>query len=520
MNLGPLDMLVLVAYFAAILAVGWWFGRSERTTHDYFLGGRRQHWIVVGLSIIATEVSAITFVIVPSLSFRDDWWYLQMYVGAFVGRMIIVLVLLPAFYGGNVTTVYEYLGQRFGPWTRTTASLMFFASRIVGSGIRLLAASLAIALVFDWPLPWVIIGAASVAVAYTTFGGIKAIIWTDALQACVFIGGGIALVVFLANAIPGGITEAFTMLDDSDKLRVFTFSSNPDRWWLWEPNNTKVFWVLMINATVQNVAALGTDQDLTQRMLTCPDLRRGQRSLIFNAILGLPVVGLFLLIGSLMFAYYAQPGIAAPPADVPPDEVFSYFLSHALPVGTGLKGLLAAGIFAAAMSSLDSALGALSSSAVTDFYRPFIKKDASERHYLRAARFFVFGFGIVLVSVALAFIGNRDLLEAVFGWAGLIFGGMLGVFLLGAITRTRGRDRMNTAAMVSSVAIVALIKWWQDQYGALPSPWGPWHIAWPWWVVIGTFWTFGVAVCFQTPAAVEGSAVRRVHRSRSSYISE
>jgi Na+/proline symporter len=197
MTLAWPDLLVLGTYFAAILVVGFWSGRTERDTHDYFLGGKRQPWLIVGLSIVATEVSALTFINVPADSFLGDWNYLQMYAGAFLGRVVIVLLLLPAFYGGAVTTVYEYLGQRFGSWTRTTASLMFVASRIVGSGIRLLAASLAIATVFHWPLEWVVLGAAGIAIAYTTFGGIKAIIWTDALQALVFLGGGLAVLVFL-----------------------------------------------------------------------------------------------------------------------------------------------------------------------------------------------------------------------------------------------------------------------------------------------------------------------------------
>ncbi len=203
MNMGFLDYAVLGIYFAAILLAGLWFGRGERNTKDFFLGGRKQHWLMVGVSIIATEVSALTFLIVAGRSFSGDWWYLQLYAGAFIGRMLIILIFLPAFYGHSITTVYEYLGNRFGPWTRATASMMFFASRIVGSSIRLLAASLAIALVFDWPVVWVVIGSAGLAILYTTFGGIKAIIYTDFIQACVFLGGALAVVIFLFYAIPG-----------------------------------------------------------------------------------------------------------------------------------------------------------------------------------------------------------------------------------------------------------------------------------------------------------------------------
>ena len=213
---------------------------------------------MVGLSIVATEVSALTFIGVPAEAFRGNWTYLQMYVGSFVGRMLIVFLLLPAFYASPVTTIYEYLGDRFGPWTRTTAASMFILSRLFGSGIRLLIASLAIAVVFDWPLPWVVAGSALVAIVYTTLGGIKAIIWTDALQAFVFVAAGVAAAVWLFVETPGSWTDNLSQAYQADKLRVFV--------WDWHPNNEKAFGVLMIHAMVLTMASMGADQDLTQRM--------------------------------------------------------------------------------------------------------------------------------------------------------------------------------------------------------------------------------------------------------------
>ena len=320
MGLGLLDHLVLAGYFAAILAIGWWFGREERSTDDFFLGGRKQHWLVVALSILATELSALTFVGVPADSYRGDWTYLQMYAGALLGRILIAYLLLPAFYGSSVTTVYQYLGERFGPATRTTASLLFFVSRLLGSGIRLLAASLAISVVFGWDLNSVILGAAAVAVAYTAVGGIKAIIWTDAFQTLVFLGGAVVVVVFLLGHLPGGPQEALALARDQGKLQVFHFQGS------W--NGDKLFWVLMIHATLQNMAALGTDQDLTQRMLTCPDLKRGQRSLLVNAVIGLPTVCLFLLIGSLLYLYYQANPDLKPPTDVLDHKDRIFLLLH------------------------------------------------------------------------------------------------------------------------------------------------------------------------------------------------
>lgn len=483
MGLHSLDWAVLGVYFAAILGIGLWFGRGERSTHDYFLGARRQHWFVVGLSIIATEVSALTFIVVPGEAFRGDWTYLQMYAGAFIGRVLIVFLLLPAFYGSAVTTVYEYLGRRFGPCTRATTSVMFFASRIVGSGFRLLAASLAITIVFGWPLTWVVIGVVAVAIAYTTFGGIKAIIWTDAFQAIIFVVGGLTAVGILFLVTPGSWMENLGSAYEAGKLHTFT--------WDWHPNNDKAFWVLLIHATVFSMAAMGTDQDLTQRMLTCPDLRRSQRSLMFNAFAGLPIVCLFLLIGALLFVYYQAQGNDALPAEIRTikDRVFPYFIAHALP--SGFKGLLVAGIFAACMSSLDSALGALSSTAVTDFYRPYIRTKGDDRHYLLVARMFTFLFGILLAVVALAFAESHDLLWEVFRWVSLIFGGMLGVFVLGVTTKKRGNDKVNVIAMLSSVALLAALKLWQEHYEVE-------YIAWPWWIVLGTAWTFAFGACWRT----------------------
>jgi SSS family transporter len=481
--MGAADLTVLFLYFAVIAMVGLWAGRREKSTEDYFLGGRQQHWLPVALSIVATEVSALTFIMVPQDSFDGDWNYLQMYVGSFIGRVLIVLFLLPAFYGGAVTTVYEYLGQRFGLATRTTASLFFLTSRVIGSGIRLLAASMAIAIVFDWPLVWVIVISAGIATAYTTFGGIKAIIWTDVLQALIFLGAGVVAVLLLLDAAPGSWSQNLQGAYEAGKFHTFTLEGGP--------NCEKLFWLLVVSATFQNMAALGTDQDLTQRMLTCSDLRRGQRALMFNAVVGLPVVCLFLLVGTLLSVFYAGGSAVPVGEDGTAPSVFPYFIANGLPVGVGLKGFFVVAIFAAAMSSVDSALGAISSTAVTDLYRVFVRPSASEKHYVLVARCVTFLAGVTVAAVAIAFSSHDDLLWETFRWVGLIFGGMLGVFLLGVLTRGRGGDAGNVAAMLSSVAMLAGIKWHQAHFNVV-------YVAWPWWVVVGTVWTFGMGAMFRS----------------------
>lgn len=537
------DIIVLSLYFVVSLAIGLWFGRGEKNTHDFFLGGRRQHWLLASISIIATEVSAVTLIAVPAEAFRGDWTYLQAYAGSFIGRILIVYLLLPAFYGGAVTTVYEYLGQRFGPWTRTTASLLFFVSRILGSGIRLLVAALALSEVFGWNLTMVVVGATTVAMIYATFGGIKAILWTDLFQAALFIVGAFVTVGLLLAAIPGDWSTNLSAAYQSGKTNVFTLSGG------W--NNEKLFWLLTLSTLFTTMAAMGTDQDLTQRMLTCPDLRRGQRSLLFNAFASFPIPCVYLLIGTLLYQYYS--GL---PADALPlriqeksDRVFPFFIATALPPNTGLRGLLVASIFAASMSSLASALGALASTAVTDIYRPWrsnradaripsrfgrggnpIPSDASaslrarrgsddgtassqarlgsaadEKHYLLVARLSTLFFGVALIFVALAFQHQDKLLWTVLKVVGLIFGGMLGIFLLGVLTRTRGHDRVNVLAMLSSVVLLAGIMFFQEVETPVPA-WEEFrhsvmpyvYIAWPWWIVIGTVWTFTWAAIWPT----------------------
>jgi solute:Na+ symporter, SSS family len=479
------DTFVLIGYFAAVVVVGLVAGRRDRSTDDYFLGGRRQPWLVVGLSILATELSAITFIGVPGDAFGGDFSYLQLYVGSFVGRMVIVFLLLPVFYRHRVTTVYEYLGRRFGSKTRVTASVLFLTSRLIGSGLRLLAASIALSVVFGWDLYSVIVGTAMIAIAYTTAGGIKAIIWTDTLQVGVFVLGAVGVIVYMVSVTPSSIGEQIQIASAAGKFQVFH--------WSWSPNDDKALWVLIIHTLFLNAAVFGTDQDLVQRMLTCSSLRRGQLSLVFNAVIGLPVVVLFLVVGATMWLFFQAFPAVSPADGLGPDRVFPYFIAEIIPHGFGLRGLLVAGVFAAAMSSLDSALGALSSTAVTDFYRPYIAKGRDERHYVRVGRLFSILFGTMLVCIAIAFAGSEGLLWEAFRWAGLIYGSLLGVFLLAVLTRRRGNDTINSLAMLSSVAILAVIKAVNDSGDVL--------VAWPWWIVIGAGWTFCVGAMFVTKRA-------------------
>ena len=475
MKLFPLDYLVLIIYFMSIAAVGILAGRREMDTEDYFLGGRRMPWWAVTFSILATEVSAVTFIGAPGDSYLGNYAYLQFAFGSLLGRFLIALLFLPAFYRGKVTSIYQFLRQRFGEKSRLTAVVFFFISRILASGVRLLVVSLALHVVTGYSIYQIIIVVALVALIYTLIGGIKAVIWTDVLQFTVFMGGALVVIFFILKNIPGG-WDGMKKLVAPDKFRIFDFTLNL--------TSDKLFLVAFINGCFQTFAALGTDQDLTQRMLTCEKLKQSQRALILTGFIDFPIVLTYLFIGTGLFCLYEVLGSPLPlefAGDT--DTIFPFFIMTSLP--PGVRGLLIASIFAAAMSSLDSAINALSSSAVMDVYKPFIRPGASPAHYLKVSRMFVAGFCVTLVVAALLLnhISGGKLWLA-FKVTAFTYGALLGIFLLAVITR-RTNDRMNLWAMVTStlfLIVLTLIDAYLFPEITL--------IAWPWYVVIGTAWTF------------------------------
>lgn len=475
MNLATADFIVLIAYFCVIAAIGIIAGRKEESTDDYFLAGRNMPWWAVTFSILATEVSAVTFIGVPGESYRGNYIYLQFAFGSLLGRILIAYLFLPAFYGNRVTSIYQFLKIRFGERSRLTAVGFFITTRLLASGVRLLVVSLALAVVTGFPLFWIIIVVAFIGLIYTLIGGIKAVIWTDVLQFSIFMFGALLIIGLLIHKIPGGLSGFFRLVEPA-KFRVFDFTLNL--------TSSGVFVIAFINGCVQTFAALGTDQDLTQRMLTCRNLKNGRRALILTGLLDFPVVFIYLAIGTLLFCFYEVGGNFLPEElSTAPDRIFPHFIVTALPVG--LRGLLIASIFAAAMSSLDSAINALSSSTVMDIYKPFFKPRASEEHYVRVSRIFVSVFCILLILAAIGLNQMEGgLLWLGFKVTGYTYGALLGVFLLGVATKG-SNDRMNLWAMVTSPVLLVTLTL-VEKYGMD----GETLLAWPWYVVVGTLWTF------------------------------
>jgi SSS family solute:Na+ symporter len=464
------DYGVLVAYFLTTIGLGMWFGREEKDTKDYLLGGRNMPWMAVCLSILATEASAITFIGAPAQSFERNFTYLQFAIGSLIGRILIARLLISAYYRGRVSTVYEYLRQRFGMRTRDAGVIFFFVTRILASGVRLLAISMALSVVADISLVHAIILVAMVALLYTCFGGIKAVIWTDVFQIMVFMGGAVLCIWFILSTLPGGWSGLMESTSGLNKFQVFDFRLTI--------KDAFVFVAAVTGGCFLTFSALGTDQGLAQRLLTCRKVEQSQRAMILTGIIDFPIVIVFLLIGAGLFSFYKF----FPDPNLPErmDYIFPYFMVSHLP--SGVRGLLIAGIFAASMSSLDSSLAGLCSSMVVDIYRPYIRPQASERHYLFVSRLFVVLFCILLVAVALICHRTESILVLGFKIGSFTYGSLLGIFLLGVTTR-RGVCFSNILAMVTSILVVAAVYVFTS-------------VSWPWYVVIGTLWTYGFSYMF------------------------
>jgi len=491
-----LDGLIVLLYFAAVLGIGFYHARRNKGSDDFISGSRQMPWLAVLGSIVATEVSAATFLATPGVGFSENMSYLQFGVGSFLARLFIAFVFLGAFYAAKSLTIYEFLAKRFGNGTRYTATLFFIVTRLLASAVRLMIAATGLSLILDMSFALCLAIFTLVAVIYTGGGGIRGIIWTDVLQAIVFISCGLALILYIGQSIGWStITEIGTA---HGRFDIFRFTpSDTDTGLLGWLNDPKLFLIAAVFGFVSTTAAFGTDQDMTQRMLTCKDVSAARRSVILSGFISIPIAALFLFVGIALFAFYQVHADASLPmkllegggSEVAPDKVFPWFIGTQLP--SGLRGLLLVGVLAAAMSSLDSTMGALSSSALVDLYRPLLKKQTSEQTGLRISRLFVSLFGVALALTAWALKDAEGFLWLTFKIGSITYGALLGVFLLGIITQ-RGSDRGNWISMLSGsllcAGLLALIET------------GNLALGWTWLIVIGTAWTFGLGCLWHEKA--------------------
>jgi SSS family solute:Na+ symporter len=468
------DYAVLFGALACLLVIGGSFTREQRNTADFFLARRRIPWWAACLSFLATEISAVTIISVPATAYSENWEYGQFFIGSSLAKFAVALLFIPAFYRYDCTTIYEFLGYRFGRLSQVTGSVFFFVSRLLGSGVRLMAACVAVAVLVGWPLPATIALFTMVSIAYIALGGVKAVVWTNVFQASMFLLGGALTVAFIATRIDGGLWTMFHTAAAAGRLNLIDWGPAPGDPTFWrrvltDPN---IVWLAILNGFVGSMAAFGTDHDLMQRLLTVETRQESQRTLSLTPLGTLLTLLIYLAIGAGLYTYYAQ----HPTAGVPrPDEIFPFFIRSAMP--EILRGVMLSAIV---LASIDSPLGSLAASFVTDIYRPLPLGERSERHYVRVSRAAVIAFGLILAALAYGFSFFDRFLWLAFKIAGVTFGSLLGVFLLGLLTSVRA-DRANAAAMVV-MAIVNLGLLVMAETGVVP-------LGWSWLVIFGTVGT-------------------------------
>lgn len=551
------DGAIILIYFVAITAIGLYMGRREASLRDFALGGRSVPWWAVMASIIAAETSAATFLGAPGEGFdKRSLAYVQLVFGLILGRFIVGNVFLKPYYTYKVYTVYDYLGIRFGPRTRRYVSGLFLVMRTLASGTRLFVPSLVMVLAWRMftggqvqfsqsavntvgPYLVAIIVLTILTCLYTALGGIKAVIWTDVIQATLMFGGALVAIGTLLYHIGGlsALTAAVPQMTRPEGYFLTGFEpSRIAQWQATEHVSRMSFWQYLklilgsdytvfsalIGATLGNMAAFGTDQDMVQRMLTAETYKKARRSLITAAFMDLPIAAAFTFIGILLYVFYLKDPTYKPAAN---SDVFGAYILHVMPVG--IRGLVLAGLFATAMGSLSAALNALATSATNDWYIPHFR-GRTEEHYVAAARVFTTVFAVLMIAIAGAFAYAKvkdptvRIIPVVLGIANFILGPMLGVFMIGMFTRKRGSDTGNVVAVTAGlVATIMLGNLYVDAANlfrpngvpAFTAPiWMP-KVSFTWFAMIGALVVFGVGILFPTPMAVLEEADRRAQQA-------
>jgi SSS family transporter len=492
----PLDVAVLVAYLAGIVLFGAYFSKSHHSIQDYFVSGKTIPWWAIMGSIVATETSTVTFISVPGYAYSTNFTFLQLVMGYMIGRVAVSILFIPAYFKGELLTVYQLLGDRFGGGVKRLASGVFLLTRSFADGFRLFATGLVLAAVLramprmdDLSRGWfpsadptytililsvVIMGIATI--IYTYHGGMTAVIWTDVIQLVVYLIGAAAAAAILLNLIPGGWGEVKAVGTAAGKFRLFDFT----------PTLTKsyTFWSGVIGGAFLTTATHGTDQLMVQRYFCATGPAPARKALLWSGALIFAQFVLFLLIGVMLFVYYTQhaPGdIAAFTQNgrVQTDRIFPFFIVQHLPAG--VVGLVLAAIFAAAMSTLSSSLNSSSAAAVNDFYVPATGGRRDQQHYLTVSRRLTAVFGGVQIAVAIAAISiSSRVVDEVLGIASFTNGVILGVFFLGTFTSRVGQ-RAAFLAIAGGAAIMLAVK-------------VNTAVSWQWYVLIGSIATFSIGV--------------------------
>lgn len=471
MHLHAIDLIIVGAYLAGVLLLGWHFSRRQRDLRDYFLSDRGIPWWALAASIVATETSVVTFISVPAFAFAantrgegGNFTFMQLVLGYMTGRFVIVALFIPLYFRGELFTVYQILDRRFGGPVKRVAASLFIITRSLSDGVRLYATAIPLVALTGWA-DWksiLIIGA--VMIIFTYLGGITAVIWIEVIQLLIYNLGAIVAALMLLNLIQGGWSEVVAAGSEAGKFRIFDFATDISR--------SYTFWAGVIGGAFLTTSTHGTDQYMVQRYLCSRDSRQAIKALLASGVIVFAQFLMFLTIGVMLFVFYGR--YKSLPADIGADRVFSHFIVNELPAG--VIGLVIAAMIAAAMSS---SLNALASTSITDFYRPLFAPNRSESHYVRASRVITAGWGAVQVAAALYVIGkDQRIVDTVLAIASFTNGPILGLFFLGTLTR-RVKQTGALAGVITGICAMIFV-------------WAQLAVSWQWYVLIGSTVTFVV----------------------------
>lgn len=496
--LTPVDLLVLVLYGVGIVAFGVRAGGRQRSAQDYFLGNRDLPWWAVCASIVATETSTLTVIGVPAVAYFGSLTFLQLTLGYAIGRVVVALVLLPRYFRGELQTAYAFLGERFGDGMRVLASVTFLGTRLLADGVRLFATAIPIQVIarsagIEVGYPAVILGIGVVTAAYTYVGGLRAVVWMDAVQMVIYVGGAVLALALLAPSLTEGLGDVAA----ADKLQLVDWGAAEGLGVLL--TSPYAFPVAVLGGVFFSMASHGADQLIVQRVLACRTLGDGQRAMIWSGVFVALQFALFLAVGIGLWAFYG----GQPLADLGllrGDELFPRYILDEMP--PGLRGLLFAGIIAAAMSTLSSSLNALAGSTLMDLVERVRGWKPAPEAALRLSRVLTLVWAGVFVGFAMLFTGlDNPVVELGLGIAGFTYGGLLGAFVLGLVNR-QARQPDAVVAFAVAVGVMTLVifgVWWSGTAGAWAWDWRPSPeareagalraVAWPLYPVIGTLIT-------------------------------
>jgi len=465
------DLGLIVLYLIGITWFGAHFRKQQKSLKDYFLGGKTTPWWAIGFSIVSAETSTLTVIGTPALSFQGNFGFLQVVFGYLLARIVISLLFMPHYFRGELFTAYELMQRRFGLRLRRVTAGTFLLLRALAEGVRVFAISIVVSIVLGTGEIASIVVIVCLTLFYTFEGGMTAVIWTDVVQMFLYVGGAILSLFVMLGQIDGGWQAVMSAAAAAGKLQVFDFQIGPAAEFL---SRQYSFWAGVLGGCFLTTASHGTEQLMVQRLLSARNIGDARKALFGSWAVIFFQFTLFLVIGLILWKHYLDTGAPIPQHA---DRIYPEFIWNSLP--TGARGLVIAAILAAAMSNLSAALNSLASTTVMDFYKLKFSHH-SEAHYLGLARMATLGWGVVLFGIGVLSRQVKSVLEAGLGIASILYGALLGVFVLGVLTK-RVSERSAMAGMLAGLSV--------NLYLRFATP-----VAWTWYVLVGTLTTVGVSL--------------------------